>query len=73
MWRHIEAAEEDVPNVPGIDLQRKCRRSRRHPWRDGAAEQTVVVNIEDARSYRAFARAIAGSVDPSLSLRSFVG
>ena len=33
-------------------------------WRDGLADETVVRNIEDIRSYRAFERALVGSVDP---------
>ena len=33
-------------------------------WRDGLADQTVVGDIEDIRSYRAFERALIGSIDP---------
>ena len=40
------------------------RRSRRHAWRDGFADQTAVRTLEDVRSYRAFERALIGSVDP---------
>src|SRR5262245_11318958 len=64
MWRSNEAVEEDVWNLPGIDLQNKRRRSRRRAWRDGLADQTVVKTFEDLRSYRAFERALIGSVDP---------
>ena len=63
MWRHSERAEEDVPDVPGIDLRNKRRRSRR-AWRDGLADQTVIRHFENIRSYRAFERALIGSVDP---------
>jgi hypothetical protein len=64
MWRPNEAVEEDVSNLSGIDPQSKRRRSRRRAWRDGLADQTVVRNVEDVRSYRAFERALVGSVDP---------
>jgi hypothetical protein len=64
MWRPNEAAEEDVSDLPGIDLQSKRRRSRRCAWRDGLADQTVVQTLEDVRSYRAFERTLIGSVDP---------
>jgi hypothetical protein len=64
MWRPTEAVEEDVSDVPAIDLQNKRRRSRRRAWRDGLSEQTVVANFEDVRAYRAFERALIVSVDP---------
>jgi hypothetical protein len=63
MWRPNEPVEEDVADPPGIDLQNKCRRTRRL-WRDGLADQTVVKTLEGVRSYRAFERALIGSVDP---------
>jgi hypothetical protein len=61
VWRHSEPVEEDVPELPGIDLQNKRRRSRR-AWR--LADQTVVRHLENVRSYRAFERALIASVDP---------
>jgi hypothetical protein len=61
MWRPNEFVDDDVSN---IDQQRKRRRSRRRAWRDGLADQTVVQNLEDVRSYRAFERALIGSVEP---------
>jgi hypothetical protein len=64
MWRPHETSEEDVSNLAGNDSERKRRRSRRHAWRDGLADQTVVRNLEDVRSYRAFERTLVGSVDP---------
>ena len=64
MWRPAEPAEEDVSNLPGIDPHGKRHRSRRRAWRDGLADQTVVKTLEDVRSYRAFERALVGSVDP---------
>jgi hypothetical protein len=64
MWRPNEPVEEAVSDLPGGDLQSKRRRSRRHAWRDGLADQTVVRHLEDIRSYRAFERALVGSVDP---------
>jgi len=67
MWRHSERAEEDVPDVPGIDLRNKRRRSRR-AWRDGLADQTVIRHFENIRSYRAFERALIASVDPRSAL-----
>jgi hypothetical protein len=63
MWRPHEPVE-DVSDPAGIDLQNKRRRSRRRAWRDGLADQTVVGTLEDVRSYRAFERALIGSVDP---------
>jgi hypothetical protein len=59
MWRFNEAAHEEVSNV-----HIKRRRSRGRAWRDGLADQTVVNDYEDIRSYRAFERALIGSVDP---------
>jgi hypothetical protein len=64
MWRPNEPAEGDVSNLPGVDLQDRRRRSHRGAWRHGLADQTVVKDFEDARSYRAFERALVGSVDP---------
>src|SRR5262249_49735678 len=64
MWRPNEPVEEDVSAPLGIDPQGKRRRSRRRAWRDGLADQTVVKNFEDVRAYRAFERAVIGSVDP---------
>jgi hypothetical protein len=63
-WGPTRPAEEDVSDLPGIDLQSKRRRSRRRAWRDGLADQTVVSSLEDVRSYRAFERTLVGSVDP---------
>src|SRR5262249_16746690 len=59
MWRFNEPVEEEVSS-----FRIKRRRSRRHAWRDGLADQTVVRDIEDIRSYRAFGRALVGSIDP---------
>jgi hypothetical protein len=64
MWRPNEPGEEDVSSLPRTDLQNKRRRSCRRAWRDGLADQTVVKTLEDVRSYRAFERALIGSVDP---------
>jgi hypothetical protein len=64
MWRPNEPVEEDVSDLPSIDPHSKRRRSRRRAWRDGLADQTVVRDLEDARSYRAFDRALIASVDP---------
>jgi hypothetical protein len=64
MCRPTEAVEEDVSDVPAIDLQNKRRRSRRRAWRDGLADQTVINNLEGVRSYQAFERDLIGSVDP---------
>jgi hypothetical protein len=59
MWRFNEPAHEEVSN-----LRIKCRRSRGRAWRDGLADQTVINDFEDIRSYRALERALVGSVDP---------
>jgi hypothetical protein len=64
MWRPNEPVEEDVSAPLGIDPQGKRRRSRRRAWRHGLADQTVVRNVEDARSYRAFERILIGNIDP---------
>jgi hypothetical protein len=64
MWRTNEPMEEDVSDLSGIDPHSKWRRSRRRAWRDGLADQTVAKTLEDARCYRAFERALVGSVDP---------
>ena len=64
MWRPSEPIEEGVSDVPGIDPQNKRRRSRRRDWRDGLADQTVVNDLEDIRSYRTFERTLIGSIDP---------
>src|SRR5215471_18431775 len=64
MWSPNELVEEDVSDLPGINPQSKRRRSRRRAWRDGLADQTVVKNFEDVRSYRAFERTLIGSIDP---------
>ena len=68
MWRPSEAVDEDISNLPGIDPQGKRRRSRGRAWRDGLADQTVVKTLEDVRCYRAFERALIGSVDPRSAL-----
>jgi hypothetical protein len=63
-WRPNEPAEDNVSDLPGIDPQSKRRRSRRHGWGDGLADQTVVQGLEDVRSYRAFERVLIASVAP---------
>jgi hypothetical protein len=68
MWRPNDPVEEDVSAPLGIDPQGKRRRSRRRAWRDGLADQTVVNTLEDVRSYRAFERALIGSVNPRSAL-----
>ena len=73
MWRPNEPVEADVSDLPGIDPQSKRRRSRRGVWRDGLADQTVVRTLEDVRSYRAFERALVGSVDPRSVLELALG
>jgi hypothetical protein len=64
MWSPTEPAKEDVSDVLGFDPQSKRRRSRRRGWRDGLADQTIVNNLEDVRSYRAFERTLIGILDP---------
>src|SRR5262245_12350825 len=68
MWRTNDPVEEDVSAPLGIAPQGKRRRSRRRAWRDWLADQTVVKTLEDVRSYRAFERALIGSVDPRSAL-----
>jgi hypothetical protein len=64
MWTPKGDVEDDVSDLPGIALPNKRRRSRRHAWRDGLADQTVAKTFENIRAYRAFERALIGSVDP---------
>jgi len=68
MWRPNERVLDDASAPLGIDPQGKRRRSRRRAWRDGLADQTVVQSLEGIRSYRAFERALIGSVDPRSAL-----
>jgi hypothetical protein len=68
MWRPNDPIVEDASAPLGIDPQGKRRRSRRRAWRDGLADQTIVKTLEDVRSYRAFERALIGSVDPRSAL-----
>jgi hypothetical protein len=68
MWGPNELVEEDVSAPLGFDPQGKRRRSRRRAWRDGLADQTVVLGVEDVRSYRVFERALIGSVDSRSAL-----
>jgi hypothetical protein len=63
-WRSNEPVEDDISDVPGIDFQNKRRRARRRAFRHGLGDQTVVKALEDVPSYRAFERALVGSVDP---------
>jgi hypothetical protein len=60
MWGPNAGFGEDVPKPVAVDPQSKRRRA----WRDGLSDQTVVANFEDVRAYRAFERAVIGSVDP---------
>jgi hypothetical protein len=64
MWGPNEPAEEDLSDLPGVDPPSQHRRSSRRAWRDGLADQTVVTTLERIRSYRAFERAVVGSIDP---------
>ena len=64
MWGPNAGFGENVSKLVAIDPQSKRRRSRRRAWRDGLSDQTVVKNFEDVRAYRAFERAVIGSVDP---------
>jgi len=64
MWRPNEPVVEDISDLLGNSLQNKRRRSRRHAWRDGLADQTVVKALERVRAYRAFERTLIASVDP---------
>jgi hypothetical protein len=68
MWRPNDPVEEEVSAPLGIAPQGKHGRSRRRNWRDGLADQTVLQPLEDVRSYRAFERALIGSVDPRSAL-----
>ena len=65
MWRPVEpVGDDDVANFAGIEAPKRYRRSGRRAWRDGLAAQTVIAKLENTRSYRAFERAIVGSVSP---------
>jgi len=62
-----------VSGLLSLDPQSKRRRSRRRAWRDGLADQTVVNDLEDIRSYRAFERALIGSIDPRSAIELALG
>jgi hypothetical protein len=62
--RTVESIEEDPTDIPRGDRKRRGRGSRRKPWRDGLAPQTVIADFEDLRSYRAFERAICARFGP---------
>ena len=64
MWGPHAGFGEDISKPVAVDPPSKRRRSRRRAWRDGLSDQTVVTNFEDVRAYRAFERAVIGSVDP---------
>ena len=64
MWGPHAGFGEDISKPVAVDPPCKRRRSRRRAWRDGLSDQTVVTNFEDVRAYRAFERAVIGSVDP---------
>ena len=64
MWGPNGGFGEDISKPVAVDPPSKRRRSRRRAWRDGLSDQTVVKNFEDVRAYRAFERAVIGSVDP---------
>src|SRR5437762_10315676 len=66
MWRPNDPVEEEVSAPLGIAPQGKHGRSRRRNWRDGLADQTVLQPLDDFRSYRAFERALIGSVAKAL-------
>src|SRR5262245_17700890 len=68
MWKPYESIGDEDSGPRGVDPQIKRRRSRRRAWHEGVANQTVVNNLEDVRSYRAFERALIGSVDPRSAL-----
>jgi hypothetical protein len=67
MWGPHAGFGEDIPKLVANDPQSKRRRSRRRAWREGLSDQTVVKNFEDVRAYRAFERAVIGSVDPRIT------
>jgi hypothetical protein len=56
------ASARSAPS-PGIDPDSKRRRPRRHAWRDGLADQTVIQSLEHVRSYRAFERALSRALN----------
>ena len=61
--RALEPLEPDQE-----DLVHIRPRSRRRPWRDGLATQTVAENFEDAKCYRALERAIVDSFAPGSAI-----
>jgi hypothetical protein len=62
--RPIESTEEDATDVSRGHRKGGGRWSRRKPWREGLAAQTVIENLEDIKSYRAFERTICAGFDP---------
>ena len=62
--RPIDPISEAASDCPDPDQPIRRRRLRRGAWRDGLAAQTVIENLEDIKSYRAFERTIIASFGP---------
>ena len=62
--RALEPLDRDEEEL----VQSVRPRSRRRPWRDGLATQTVAENFEDAKCYRALERAIVDSFAPGSAI-----
>ena len=60
MFKLIDTTPNDAPD----ESRPKRRRSRRNAWRDGLAAHSVIVGLEDTKSYRVFERAIIFSFEP---------
>ena len=64
MFKVIDTTADDAP----AEARPKRRRSRRNVWRDGLAAHSVIAGLEDAKSYRAFERAIIASFESSSAI-----
>jgi hypothetical protein len=62
--RPVESIEEDPTDILRGDRNGRGRWSRRKLWRNGLAAQTVIEDLEDVKSYRAFERTICAGFEP---------
>jgi len=60
--RSIVSNEEDADDTFSGPRNRKSL--QRKLWRAGLGAQTVIANLEDVKSYRAFERAVCAGFDP---------
>ena len=64
--RAVEPIDREIAD--SFADNRPAPRSRRRPWRNGLAAQSVAENFEDAKCYRAFEHAIVDSFAPGSAI-----